>query len=165
MTAAPRRFYVIAPGGQPVGYDTLAAAAMVARQYGEGTHIVDTMATPYHPMAQRIEGGEPTFLEYGAWETRLGTDRNLIEAVKKGYAPIVHAFLAKGANINATDEHGGTALIWAVARRSPEIVRLLLQAGADLEARDSGGTSALQLAKQRNLSEIAAILIGAGARD
>ena len=120
---------------------------------------------PYHPMAERIEGGEPVYLEYGAWDTRVGRDRNLIEAVKKGYPPIVQAFLAKGADPSAADETGGTALIWAVARRRSESVRLLLAHGADVSASDADGMTALGLAKRKNLGEIAALLEAAGAKE
>ena len=165
MTVAPppRRYYVIAPGGYAVGYDSTEAAVRVAQEYGEGAHIVDTLATPYHPMAQRIEGGQPVFLEYGAWETRIGEDRNLIEAAKKGCVPIVQAFFAKGGNVNAVDERGATPLIWAVARRSSEIVGVLIAAGADVGVRDANGMTALKLAGQKNLAEIATILRAAGA--
>jgi hypothetical protein len=105
------RYYVVSPGGEGAfGYDSAEAARAVACDYGPGAHIVDTAAMPYHPMVHRVDdGGEPVYLEYGAWDTRVGADRNLIEAIKKGYAPIVQAFLAKGANVNATDGDGGTA--------------------------------------------------------
>ena len=119
---------------------------------------------PYYPMVHRIdEAGEPVYLEYGAWDTRVGLDRTLVEAVKKGYPPIVQAFLAKGANVNAVDDDGGTPLIWAVARGQPEIVRLLLSRGADVLAADTGGMTALKLAERKKLPEIAEILRAAGA--
>ncbi len=161
--SAARRFYVVSPDGPPVGYDRLEVAIEVARQYGDGVDIVDTQATPYHPMAQRIEDGEPVFLPYGAWDTKGSLGQNLIEAVKKGYAPIVRAFLAKGADVDARDGAGGSALIWAVARRSPQIVALLIEAGADVNARDRNGKTALLLARSKGLGEITDRLARAGA--
>jgi hypothetical protein len=162
---AEHRYYVMPPGGEGAfGYDSAEAAEAVARDYGPGAHIVDTGAMPYYPMVHRIdEAGEPVYLEYGAWDTRVGLDRNLVEAVKKGYPPIVQAFLAKGANVNAVDDDGGTPLIWAVARGQPEIVRLLLSRGADVLAADTGGMTALKLAERKKLPEIAEILRAAGA--
>jgi hypothetical protein len=161
------RYYVVSPGGEGAfGYDSAEAARAVACDYGPGAHIVDTAAMPYHPMVHRVDdGGEPVYLEYGAWDTRVGADRNLIEAIKKGYAPIVQAFLAKGANVNATDGDGGTPLIWAVARGRPETVRLLLESGADVGARDADGMTALVLARRRNAQELAEILLAAGAEE
>jgi hypothetical protein len=158
------RYYVIPPGGEEAfGYDSAEAARAVGREYGEGAHIVDTAAMPYYPMVERIEDGQPVYLEYGAWDTRVDRDHNLIEAVKKGYAPIVQAFLAKGADVNAADNSGGSALIWAVARGRAETVRLLLASGADVNAQDADGMTALALARRKKAQELAEILLAAGA--
>lgn len=164
MASEDHRYYVIPPGGEDAfGYDSAEAARVVALDFGEGAHVIDTAAMPYYPMAERIEGGAPVYLEYGAWDTRVDNDRNLIEAVKKGYAPIVQAFLAKGANVDAADDTGGTALIWAVARGRAETVRLLLDSGAAVNARDADGMTALALARRKDAREIAEILLAAGA--
>jgi ankyrin repeat protein len=116
-------------------------------------------------MVQRIEKGEPIYLEYGAWQTRTSLEQNLIEAAKKGYPPILRAFLAKGAEVDGRDSRGSTALIWAVARRVPESVRILIAAGSELDARDRAGMSALKLARAKKLTEIAELLERAGARE
>lgn len=160
---ATRRFYVVSADAAPVGYDRLDVAITVAKQYGDGAEVVDTEATPYHPMVQRIERGEPVFLPYGAWDTKGSLNQNLIEAAKKGHPPIVAAFLAKGADVNARDGMGGSALMWAVARRSQETVALLIAAGADPNARDRNGQTALKLARAKSLGEITDRLIRAGA--
>jgi|GEM_PF-1176204 len=159
------RYYVVARDIAPIGYGTIEAAVGAARQYGDGTEIVDTLATPYHPMVQRVVNGEPVYLEYGAWETWRFPDQNLIEAAKTGSPAIVGAFLAKGADVNARDPRGGTALIWAVARRVPESVRLLIAAGVDLNARDQHGMTALKLARAKNLPKMVALLLRAGASE
>ncbi|MBI3435972.1 MAG: ankyrin repeat domain-containing protein [Proteobacteria bacterium] len=163
--AKPRRFYVVGPDIAPVGYDMLEVALNVARQYGEGTDIVDTQATPYHPMVRRIVKGEPVYLEFGAWPTQAAPDQNLIEAAKKGCPAIVAAFLALGMDVNTRDSRGGTALIWAIARREPQCVRLLITAGADVNASDREGMSALKLAREKSLANIAEMLRAAGAID
>lgn len=162
---AARRYFVVARDIAPVGYDALDVAVEVARNYGEGTDIVDTLATPYHPMVQRIVNGAPSYLDYGAWPTRGLPDQNLIEAVKKGHPSIVSAFLAKGVDVNQRDSRGGTALIWAVARRVPDCVQLLIAAGAEVNARDRDGMSALKLARSKSLSQIETMLLGAGASE
>lgn len=163
--ASGRRYYVAAADVAPAGRDTLEAAIALARQYGEGTYIVDTLATPYFPMVQQIEKGEPVYLEYGAWPAPASPDQDLIEAAKKGCPAVVAAFLAKGADVNARGDRGRTALHWAVARRVPECVRQLIAAGADLDAADRDGMAALQLARSKNLPEIADLLAQAGARE
>ncbi|MBM3554787.1 MAG: ankyrin repeat domain-containing protein [Alphaproteobacteria bacterium] len=158
-----RRFFVVAKDVAPIGYDTFEAALLAARHYGEGAEIIDTKATPYHPMVQRIEKGEPVYLEFGAWDTRAAPHLNLIEAVKKGHAPIVRAFLAKGGDAKVRDGKGATALHWAVARDKREILEIVIAAGAELSARDDRGDTALALAKRKGLSETETLLRHIGA--
>ena len=160
------RYYVVSPsGGAVVGFDNGEVPARVAVEYGESDHIVDTRAAPYHPMAEIVRAGAPVYLEHGAWDTRADPALNPIEAVKKGCPAITRAFLAKAANVNATDATGGTALIWAVAKGEPETLRLLIAAGADTAARDAKATSALDLARRKNRADLAEILEAAGAKD
>jgi len=160
------RFYVIAAGGAAaIGRDFLAPALARAREMGEVTHVIDTMAMPYEPMARRMEGGEPVYIEFGAWDTRGDANANLIEAVKKDYVRMVQAFLAKGADPMAADAKGGPAILWAVARGKAEVLRLLLDAGADPNATDRDVDTPLKLAAEGRKPELAAILKAAGAKD
>jgi hypothetical protein len=162
--AEPYRYYVRSPDGRAIfGFESSEAAETAARAYGEGAHVVDTLAQAYRPMLQEMRGGELVISGFGGWDTgRFGLDRDLIEAIKKGHVAIPHAFLAKGADANARDSHGGPALHWAVAGGRPETVKLLLDEGADPSARDAEGQSALDLAKARGRQEIAELLRQAG---
>jgi hypothetical protein len=63
---------------------------------------------------------------------------------------VVHALLAAGADVNAADADGHTALVYAIVRQSPvsardvlEAVRELLKFGADTNAHDRAGMSPL----------------------
>ena len=147
-----RRYYVRSPdAGMVAGYDDPNAARAVALDYGDGAHLVDTHAQAYHPIAQVVADSELVFVDIGGWGTgKLGLERNLIEAVKKRHAAVVHVFLAKGADADAKDANGGPALLWAVAGGKAEIVELLIAHGADVNARDSDGTGALDLARKRH---------------
>ncbi len=51
-------------------------------------------------------------------------------AAGAGHAHVVETLLEKGALVNAKDNNGETALIWATMNGHSEIVRLLKQAGA-----------------------------------
>ncbi len=148
------RYLVISPDGERcAGYEHRAAAEAVARQHGEGAHLVDTVAAVYTPLIEIVEGGGLKLLGYGAWNTGAGAGENLIEAVKKGYEPLVRAFLAKGEDDlarQARDGRGGTALHWAVAGGQLALVELLLAHGADAGARDGRGTSVRELAQRRH---------------
>lgn len=157
------RYYVRSPdGGFIFGFDRIEAATVAALEFGEGASLVDTQAQAYHPMLQtvRIEGQlQLAFEPVGAWDTgRFSLERDLIEAVKKGRVEIVHAFIAKGASVDARDEKGGTALHWAVARGRRDVIELLLTHGADADVPDAAGCSALELAERRELREIAEAL-------
>jgi ankyrin repeat protein len=166
MTEA-NRHYVRSPDGRAIyGFETSAAAETAARAYGEGAHVVDTLAQAYKPMLQEIRDGELVISGFGGWDTgRFDLDRDLIEAIKKGHIALPHAFLAKGADANARDNHGGPALHWAVAGGRVETVKLLLDAGAEVQARDGEGQSALELAEKRGKDEIAEVLRKAGAAE
>ncbi len=158
--AESRRYFVRSPDGSVVaGYDGRDIAACVALEYGDGAHLVDTLAQAYHPMVEEVIDGALVYLEYGGWDTgRHGVDRDLIDGLKKGHVAIVHAFLEKGADPNAVDADGGPALLWAVARGNPEVVSLLLARGADPGVRDAQGNGARDIAERRGRAEILEIL-------
>ena len=58
----------------------------------------------------------------------------LFQAIAKQDLEEVKKALATGANVNATDAHGQSALMHAVAGNNPSIVKLLIDAGADANA-------------------------------
>jgi ankyrin repeat protein/tRNA A-37 threonylcarbamoyl transferase component Bud32 len=62
---------------------------------------------------------------------------------------VVKLLLDKGADVNAKDREGRTALMWAASSGNVDIVKILLDAGADISAKNEDGETALMLA-QRN---------------
>jgi hypothetical protein len=160
MENSDRRFYIIPAGSdhEIICVGRIELAERFAVEFGDGSHIVDTLAAPYYPMVKRIKDGAPVYLEFGGWDMVADPESNLIEAVKKGCPAIVQAFLAKGCDPNATDRNGGTALIWATARGDIDAVRLLIEAGAAMNAQDSQGMTALRMAKSKNHNEISTLL-------
>jgi len=156
MMAAPRRFYVRSPDGAFIfGFDELEAAKVAALEYGEGAHVIDTLAQAYVPMLHEVRDGELVYAGFGGWDTgRFGVDHDLVEGIKKGHASIVHAFLAKGGDANARDRNGGPALHWAVGGGNRRIARLLLDHGADRAARDHNGMTAREVAEKRGRADL-----------
>ena len=69
--------------------------------------------------------------------------------------------LAAGADINAEDEDGGTALHIGTISGNKEVTQLLLDRGANVNAKDTDGRTALHYAG--NNQEIAQLLLGRGA--
>jgi ankyrin repeat protein len=78
--------------------------------------------------------------------------------------------LTNGVDVNAQNERGQTALMWAAYGTRVPIVRLLLAASADVSAHDDNGMTALAWVLRRSWhgqrsmadqAEIAGLLIGA----
>ena len=89
--------------------------------------------------------------------------KKLITA-EEGYTEIVEMLLTKGADVNARDEGGWTALKRAAGQGHTEIVEMLLAKGADVNAKDEDGGTALIEAAQKGHTKIFSLLKQAGAK-
>jgi hypothetical protein len=90
----------------------------------------------------------------------------LIRAVEAGDLARVRKLIARGTNVNVTDNDGGTALQSAAASGNYKMTRLLLDAGADVNTRQPGsvGYDALDQAAWTGNGETIRTLLSAGAR-
>jgi len=80
-------------------------------------------------------------------------------AISHGRQDMVAALLACGADVNAQDVDGATALMCASEYGRLDTVRLLLaQPGCDPALLDNEGTSALAIALEAEQDEVAALL-------
>ena len=93
-----------------------------------------------------------------------GVNEDLIAAAFNGDLPEVQRLLAKGAEVNAKDKEGKTALMMASWNGHVEVVRVLLAKRADVNAKRNDGTTALMLASYRGHRKVSALLIEAGAK-
>jgi len=84
-------------------------------------------------------------------------------AAMHGKQELVELLLAHGAQVNAKNHQGCTALVWAVEYHYPEVVQALLTAGADPEATDELGQSVLISAISRGQKSIIELLLANGA--
>tara|TARA_B100000579_G_C22593386_1_gene739130 strand:- start:27 stop:815 length:789 start_codon:yes stop_codon:yes gene_type:complete len=89
--------------------------------------------------------------------------QQLLEAAESGDISEVKNLLARGADVNATDKYGITALHWAAERGYEEIVKALVKAGADVNAKESAGWTALHYAGLCGFADIVQALVIAGA--
>ena len=92
----------------------------------------------------------------------------LIEAVAAGNADRVRKLLAAGADCNARDGAGASALMLAADTGNLDLVETLIAAGADVNATDERGWGALAKAVynadlDRGFADVAQALIAAGA--
>ncbi|MCR4378757.1 MAG: ankyrin repeat domain-containing protein [Rhodospirillales bacterium] len=141
-----------------VACETAEGASAVALSFGEGAYVVDTLGAPYHPAVQQVIGGQLMLEGFGSFNPKRGPSANLFEAVKKKQAYAARAFLAVGADVNATEKDGATPLHWAVGRGCADCVRVLMAAGADADARDTNGQSPRKLAQEKGDAAIIALL-------
>lgn len=74
------------------------------------------------------------------------------------YQPIVQALLDAGADVNARDSFGRTALMDAAGADCPAMVRLLLEHGADKNIRNPRGQTALTEALKDHNTQVVMIL-------
>jgi hypothetical protein len=70
----------------------------------------------------------------------------------------VLALLSAGANVNAQDHKGNTALMAAAAGKNVRVVKVLLDAGADRTIKNKNGETALSIASNANYAEVVQLL-------
>ena len=96
--------------------------------------------------------------------TAGSTDSPVADAAERGDIETVVALLRQGADVNAAQGDGMTALHWAAMNGNAELVDVLLYAGAATEATTRlGGYTALHLAGRIGHAEAITTLLGQGA--
>lgn len=84
-------------------------------------------------------------------------------AAKEGRLSRLKSLIAEGADVNASNASGRTALMSALLRRNSSVVKELLREGANVDAGDAQGKTALMLAIAHNDLEMINLLLASGA--
>ncbi|MCY4638069.1 MAG: ankyrin repeat domain-containing protein [Acidobacteria bacterium] len=90
-------------------------------------------------------------------------DVQLIQAVKDGDAPALRALLGRGADVDARQGDGATALHWAAHLNDLDAADLLIRAGADVDATNDLGVTPLWVATTAGGAGMVATLLEARA--
>jgi ankyrin repeat protein len=99
----------------------------------------------------------------GASAVRAAAERDLVAAVKAGQVAVARQLVQQRRDINASEEDGTTALMWAVQNRDQQSEALLLNAGANANAVNRYGVTALSLAASTGNVAALDLLLKAGA--
>ena len=90
-------------------------------------------------------------------------DASLVEAARDRDGNAVRALLDAGADVDARQPDGATALHWAVHWDDAGMARRLVRAGADVDAAGAYGVTPLSLAAANASAVLVELLVGAGA--
>jgi ankyrin repeat protein len=90
-------------------------------------------------------------------------DAPIANGAERGDWAKVAALVKSGADVNAAQPDGSTALLWAAYNDHLETARLLLQAGADVKAENHYGVTALSMACKNGNGALVQALLSAGA--
>jgi len=81
----------------------------------------------------------------------------------KGFNEVMLLLIEKGADVNAFDKDGNTALLWAAMYGLSDNVQTLIEKGADVNARNNDGVRALTWAAMYGHTNVVRLLIKNGA--
>ncbi|BBN18397.1 hypothetical protein MPTK1_8g02160 [Marchantia polymorpha subsp. ruderalis] len=100
---------------------------------------------------------------HGAVLNALELGDGLLTAARKGDLEVVRRYLGKGAQVDAGDQYGWTALHCAAFKGHAEVVGELLAHGASVQSRDLEGHTPLHCAVETGRKDVVQLLIGRGA--
>ena len=126
--------------------------------------IIELVTTGEEFLQRFKESEQQERQEIKATEKLVALDQSLIESAKLGDLLKIKELLEKGVNVEARDNTGNTALIWAAWAGHADVTQVLIAAGADLEARDNAKDTALIAAFQGGRADIVRTLFSAGAK-
>ncbi len=92
------------------------------------------------------------------------SDAELADAAEKTEFDTVRTLLENGADVNAKQVDGMTALHWAVYHDVLNAAKLLVKAGANVKATNRYGVAPLSLACENGNAELVELLLSAGSR-
>ena len=90
-------------------------------------------------------------------------DQRLITGARGKIMPVVMAALNAGADIEARDEIGRTALMWSAFQGHDQMLAYLIDQGAEVNARDHGQRTALVWAAIAGRTGAVEVLLESGA--
>lgn len=88
----------------------------------------------------------------------------MMAAHSPGSVEACRALLDSGADVNASNVFGNTALMLAASSGCTDVVRFLISRGANVNATNHRGRTALYMAQREGHRDVVALLVRAGAK-
>ena len=110
-----------------------------------------------------VGAGEAESAASEGFASAAAADVSLADAAERGRAALVRTLVEGGADVNATQVDGMTALHWAAYHDDTATARLLVRSGADADAENRYGVRPLSLAASNGNAGLIGLLLGAGA--
>ena len=132
-------------------------AAVETSEPGPGMELYEAVLYADTPMVKDLldKGGDPNYRE---------NNRGLLAwAAQSGSVEIVEALIAAGADLDAVDSLGQTALMRAIELQLDPVAEVLISAGSDLEIRDANGQTVAVNAAEQGQPAMVKALVEAGA--
>jgi uncharacterized protein len=93
----------------------------------------------------------------------LAPDASVLEAARRGDADLIRSLVQQGADVNASEGDGMTALHWAAEGNHARVAEILLYAGARVDARTRvGAYTPILVASRSGNAEVMEVLLKAG---
>jgi len=96
--------------------------------------------------------------------TLSAAEQALIESAYNGQLERLQGLAAKGTAVDAADDKGRTALMWAALRGHAPVAEFLVENGANIDTADSDGQTPLIYACRGSSTEVARFLLQKGAK-
>src|ERR1044071_9136836 len=123
-----------------------------------------SMLSSRNPVASAFRRIVPFVLAIALVVGVHASSSDVADAAKAKDAVAVKALLKTGADVNAAQGDGMTALHWAASNGDAALVQMLLSAGANIRATTRlGAITPLHMASQNGHADVVAALIAAGA--
>eukprot|EP00803_Ostreobium_quekettii_P011008 evm.model.scf_791.4 EVM.evm.TU.scf_791.4 scf_791:35567-44650(+) len=154
------------PAGIPGGASDLIGAALLG---SEGPGLGARLGGAVRDADKLAPAAITRALQGDSWAARKlrqaieDKDVLLLDAVSEGDIDEVEQLIEDGADVDAVDGNGNTALMQATLDGELDVVRVLLDAGADVNKQGSFGATAIRIAVEIEDAAILELLLKSGA--